>query len=220
MITIAVMLLLQVRGLVVVLEHESFKPPRPFIREITTEARRIFKDDGTPVRFRAQWRKDPLAGRFDTLAEQHERLRELGRSGLNQRIFRRKRVNFVHYVVSPMNESNGAQYLGGIAHDICSTDRIFAPSYAFSMGNASERHRTTGESRKEHSAVIIAHEIGHTVGMWHVESPTIMHAAALHLIPNLGLFFDPLSLIHERQCREFRHRATAAREPGGCLLIQ
>lgn len=80
--------------------------------------------------------------------------------------------NRVHAVLPPMLEPNGLRYIGGYGEEGCN-------SGGFSLSNG-QGVRSNGGEGYTMSAIAISHEVGHTLGLSHIDSfPNIMHSAAL-----------------------------------------
>lgn len=96
----------------------------------------------------------------------------------------------LYYVMLPPIHYGGLLYIGGYAINTCAYKR----QLPVAIGNA-ELVNQAGLPRKEASEVIVAHELAHLIGAYHLDSShNIMHSGALSfVVANEKLFFDPIS---------------------------
>ncbi len=143
-------------------------------------------------------------GAFYTLNDKYRRLHTIGTSLQKatkySAYFRKTKPynkNTRHYIMAPPMIDNGLiGYIGGWSK----TCQYFRkPRYSY--GNAIWKNRYTGDSRKIHSAIIMAHEIGHQMGMHHDGSGcTIMNPAAASCSGGKLLTFSEKSKRQARNC--------------------
>jgi hypothetical protein len=145
-----------------------------------------------------RYKRDP-APTLDRFEDSSRRFYAIRGSRLHRTM--RKNVDFVYYVVSPML-FNGVNSMAGLAGGTCMPPR---QRITLAMGQMRD-FNDLGLPRAQHSSVILTHELGHLLGMYHVTSPTFMHQGALHFLPNnLSFIFDPTNLQQARACaRSFR----------------
>lgn len=199
----------ELKAVIAVLENDKWPegiPPRAFVRSVVAEAKRLhsLRSPIPPsLRFRVRFYKDPLGGAYNKLDEQNSRMFALIKSRLNKRLTRSHAI--VHYVVSPMVSPEGRYYIGGVAREVCTLDHDRRDRV--SIGNMLvNRVGNPDLSFFTPSAVIIAHELGHTLGMYHVETPTLMHpsANALWLLGILEMRWQKENLYDARYCYQNR----------------
>jgi hypothetical protein len=145
-----------------------------------------------------RYKQDP-APNLDRYEDAARRLYAIRDSALHRTM--RRNVDFVFYVVSPMN-FNGVNAMAGLASGYC-----MPPRQRISLAIGQMRDfNDAGLPRQQHSTVILAHEMGHLLGMYHVQSPTLMHQGALSFLPNnLSFIWDPQNINQLRSCyRSFR----------------
>ena len=93
-----------------------------------------------------------------------------------------RRAKIVHYLHGKTSEG----YFAGLA----------IRSSGISIGFAGQT-LAAGMDASDKVVTIIAHEVGHNRGAWHVETPTIMNTAAL-AFPVQPRTWDPVSLAQMR----------------------
>lgn len=83
----------------------------------------------------------------------------------------------VHMLLPPV-VYNGVSYQGGVAGAVCVTKRNTDRKFSYSIMRLTDSSGT--QSRTQHSVIATAHELLHTVGANHHDSPpNIMHSAAM-----------------------------------------
>jgi hypothetical protein len=226
----------ELKGLVAVLENDEWPegvPPRDFVRSVVLEAKRLhaLRNPIKPaIRFRFRFYKDPLKGQYNQLSQQTQRLYAIRSTRLNARLTRR--ADLVHYVVSPMLSEEGLIYVGGVALSVCTVDRVtYRNKDRISIGNMLvNRVGEPSFSFFTPSVVIVAHEIGHTIGMYHTDTPTLMHVAAnsLWLQGILETRWERESVYDARACYESRDvefpdptaKPLPATSHDGCVIME
>lgn len=139
-------------------------------------------------------KQDP-APRFHNLGQQVTRLSAIRASKLHRQM--RRNVDMVYYVVSPQNSGTTAWFMGGVASGFCQKHG----RSALAIGQMRD-FNDFGAPRASFSTVIMAHEIGHIIGMYHVPSNTLMHEAALSFLPNnLAWGWDQRNIEQARSCK-------------------
>jgi len=141
-----------------------------------------------------RYKKDP-APQFDGYDQMPAHLTAIRASSLHREMMRN--VDFVYYVVPPLTYPGGPHLMGGLAGKVCPDVRN---RNALAIGNMRTAN-DYGLDRAGYSNVIMAHELGHLIGMYHVQSLTLMHPNALPYLGNgLSLTWDETNLLQMRVC--------------------
>lgn len=101
-----------------------------------------------------------------------------------------KRQRAVHFLVPPV-VVNGVKWMSGVSSMKCKS----AVSYS-----VIENFNSKGEGRWLHSLTAMAHEIGHSLGSEHINTPTVMHPGALVYVNDKLLDFDQQSIQEMGRC--------------------
>lgn len=124
-----------------------------------------------------RYKTDPSFG-LRRIDQQASRLTKLTRLALKRRW--RTRFDVVVFAVSPMLDSSGIRWMGGLAYGLCQVGR-----YPFAMANQM-LVSSFGEPRHIQSALAIAHEAGHIIGGKHTDGADMMNTNLLYLVRSMG----------------------------------
>lgn len=118
-------------------------------------------------------------------------------------------AKIIHAILPPIIEPGPKSYIGGLS-------RTCQGRPAVSVSNAIEKSLRTNEPRLEASAVIIAHELGHTLGADHDDRfANIMHSNATRLfLDGHKMAWTKKSIRQMNRCQNPRLRAKHRRIMG------
>lgn len=105
------------------------------------------------------------------------------------------RLNIIRHVLTPPFYDEERYWMAGVSIGIC----LVHYRYAITTSNA-QLTNIDGLDRFYHSAISIAHELGHAFGAKHTLTPSIMSSDALYFSPVWALQFATGSIRQMKAC--------------------